>query len=76
MTGQYGYAGRILKVDLSSGAVTHLATADYIDRFPGGRGVAAKIYWDEVLPSPRMGLCHRPADQDEAQGVGLGRCGR
>ncbi len=45
-----GYAGNILKVDLSSGSVTEARTADYADRFLGGRGIAAKIYWDEVPP--------------------------
>ncbi len=27
-----------------------MSTADYADRFLGGRGIAAKIYWDEVPP--------------------------
>jgi aldehyde:ferredoxin oxidoreductase len=48
MTGQYGYAGKILRVNLSSGEITHTPTAKYADRFLGGRGIAAKIYWDEV----------------------------
>ncbi len=46
----FGYAGRILKVDLSSGRVTRIPTMDYADRFLGGRGIAARIYWDEVSP--------------------------
>src|SRR3972149_8339195 len=46
----FGYAGEILKVDLSAGIVTRLSTAEYADRFLGGRGVAAKIYWDVVPP--------------------------
>ncbi len=50
MTDQYGYAGKILRIDMSSGAVTHMATMDYANRFLGGRGIAAKIYWDEVPP--------------------------
>ena len=50
MTGQYGYAGEILRVDLSSGRVTRMPTMDYAERFLGGRGIAAKIYWDEVPP--------------------------
>jgi aldehyde:ferredoxin oxidoreductase len=50
MTGRHGYAGRILKVDLSSGAVAEVPTWDYADRFLGGTGIAAKIYWDEVPP--------------------------
>ena len=48
MSAQYGYAGKILKVDLSSGKTTLTPTAEYAERFLGGRGIAAKIYWDEV----------------------------
>lgn len=44
------YAGKILRVDLTSGKSTETPTADYADRFLGGRGIAAKIYWDEVPP--------------------------
>jgi aldehyde:ferredoxin oxidoreductase len=44
----FGYAGEILKVDLSGGAIARLPTADYAERFLGGRGVAARIYWDMV----------------------------
>ncbi len=47
MTG-YGYAGEILKVDLSAGKISRLFTADYSGRFLGGRGIAAKLYWDMV----------------------------
>lgn len=50
MAGEFGYTGKILRVDLSSGTITHMPTMDYADRFLGGRGVAAKIYWDEVSP--------------------------
>ena len=46
----YGYAGRILRVDLSSGIITEASTLDYAKKFLGGRGLAAKIYWDEVPP--------------------------
>jgi len=48
VTERYGYTGKILRVDLSSGKITHTPTADYADRFLGGRGIATKIYWDEV----------------------------
>ncbi len=48
MADQYGYAGKILRVDLSSGRISHTPTAEYAERFLGGRGIAAKIYWDEV----------------------------
>jgi aldehyde:ferredoxin oxidoreductase len=45
-----GYAGRMLSVDLSSGNISDLSTRSYADDFVGGRGIAAKIYWDEVPP--------------------------
>jgi aldehyde:ferredoxin oxidoreductase len=48
MTEGYGYAGNILRIDLSSGKISRTPTAEYADRFLGGRGIAAKIYWDEV----------------------------
>src|SRR4030042_1194734 len=48
MAENYGYADKIPRVDLSSGSITHIPTRDYSDRFVGGRGIAAKIYWDEV----------------------------
>ncbi len=50
---EYGYAGRILKVDLSDGVLKHLDTDVYADKFLGGRGIAAKIYWDMVPPQAR-----------------------
>ena len=46
----FGYTGKILRVDLSSGSITEVSTMDYADRFLGGRGIAAKICWDEVPP--------------------------
>lgn len=50
MTQVFGYAGNILRVDLSSGSVAQMPTSEYADRFLGGRGIAAKIHWDEVSP--------------------------
>jgi aldehyde:ferredoxin oxidoreductase len=47
---KHGYAGEILKVDLSRQKVNRLDTADYAGRFLGGKGIAAKIYWDMVPP--------------------------
>jgi len=41
-----GYAGKILKLDLPSGKSTAISTADYADRFIGGRGISAGLYWD------------------------------
>jgi len=46
----YGYAGKILRIDLSSRNTADTPTMDYAEKFIGGRGIAAKIYWDEVPP--------------------------
>jgi aldehyde:ferredoxin oxidoreductase len=43
---EFGYAGKILKVDLSREKTVSIPTTDYAKRFLGGRGIAAKIYWD------------------------------
>ena len=50
MAETYGYAGKILRVNLSSGDIEMVPSKDYAERFLGGRGVALKIYWDEVSP--------------------------
>ncbi|MBA7476737.1 MAG: hypothetical protein GH156_02160 [Dehalococcoidia bacterium] len=50
MTLSKGYAGNILRVNLSDGSVDQVPTQDYEDLFLGGRGIAAKVYWDEVPP--------------------------
>lgn len=45
-----GWMGKILRIDLSTGKTSELNTMDYADRFLGGRGIATRIYWDEVAP--------------------------
>lgn len=49
----FGYAGQILRIDLTTQNISLLPTANYTDRFLGGRGIAAKIYWDETGPDTR-----------------------
>ena len=44
----YGWCGKILKVDLSDSRIFELQTMDYANRFLGGRGIATRIYWEEV----------------------------
>ncbi len=51
----HGYAGSILRVDLSSGKTWTTPTEEHAGRFLGGRGLAAKLYFDEV--SPETGAC-------------------
>ena len=50
MTSTYGWCGKIPKIDLSDLRITELDTMDYADRFLGGRGIATRIYWEEVGP--------------------------
>ena len=45
-----GWVGKILRVDLTTGEITDVLTENYADKFIGGRGIGAKIYWDEVPP--------------------------
>jgi aldehyde:ferredoxin oxidoreductase len=46
----HGYAGQILKVNLSDNSFTFVPTSDYSERFLGGKGFAARLYW-EMVPS-------------------------
>jgi len=47
----YGWNGRILRVDLSSGkAVLQGYDLSFATKYLGGRGFAAKILWDELEP--------------------------
>jgi len=50
LTAASSYAGSILRVDLGTGASARLDTGPYAERFLGGRGLAAAIYWNEVSP--------------------------
>lgn len=44
----YGWTGRLLRINLTSGEKELLPTRDLTEKFVGGRGFTAKIYWDEV----------------------------
>ncbi|MBT3311890.1 MAG: hypothetical protein HN737_00770 [Desulfobacterales bacterium] len=48
MRGYKGYTGKVLRVDLSTGSFVELETDLYSNRFIGGRGIAAKVHFDEV----------------------------
>jgi aldehyde:ferredoxin oxidoreductase len=50
MTETYGWVGKILKVDLTSGKTTDEDTMKYTKDFIGGRGINARIAWDEIPP--------------------------
>ncbi len=46
----YGWTGKILRVDLTSGTVSTMDTAAYLPAYVGGLGIAARIAWDELQP--------------------------
>ena len=45
-----GYAGALLRVNLSTGHIAKVPTDAYADLFLGGRGIAARVHWNEVPP--------------------------
>ena len=46
----YGYAGQILKIDLSNGKISRQPSADYTDKYIGGHGLASRLYWEMAPP--------------------------
>lgn len=46
----YGYAGKILRVDLTTGEITTEPITKYAPKYIGGRAMGARIYWDEIGP--------------------------
>ncbi|MEJ2245494.1 MAG: aldehyde ferredoxin oxidoreductase C-terminal domain-containing protein [Acidobacteriota bacterium] len=45
-----GWVGRILRVDLTTGEFEKIPTMDYAERYLGGRGLASRLYWEQVRP--------------------------
>ena len=50
MTGVFGWAGSLLRVDLTKGEMSTIDTLTYARDFVGGVGIASRIAWEEVLP--------------------------
>ena len=46
----YGWSGKILRVDLSSGQTSTVETMAYAHDFIGGVGIAARLAWQELDP--------------------------
>lgn len=53
MSELYGYTGKILMVDLTTGNISDIPTANYLPDWIGGRGIGAKIHWDMVKPETK-----------------------
>lgn len=47
---KYGYVGSMLRVNLSTGEKTVFPTERYVDGVLGSKGLAARIYWEEIGP--------------------------
>jgi len=47
----YGYAGTILYINLTTGKIVKKPSAEYVKAFFGGRGVNAKLFFDEAKPN-------------------------
>ena len=45
-----GWMGKILKLNLTDGTQTQVPTMDYAKTYLGGRGVASRLYWEQVTP--------------------------
>jgi aldehyde:ferredoxin oxidoreductase len=45
-----GWTGKMLRVDLSTGRIWTESSIEYGQQYIGGRGIAARIAWDEILP--------------------------
>lgn len=46
----YGWAGKLLWVDLTEQKFKIFPTSDYVPSYLGGRGLGARIYWEHVPP--------------------------
>jgi len=47
----YGWVGSILRVNLSTGEIKREDTMKYAEKYIGGRGIAARIAWEEIPPN-------------------------
>ncbi len=46
----HGWAGKILRVNLSKTEIKQVSTQQYAERYLGGRGIASRLYWETVAP--------------------------
>jgi aldehyde:ferredoxin oxidoreductase len=44
----FGWTGKILRVNLSDGSISDISTMRYAMPFIGGRGIASRMYWNEM----------------------------
>jgi aldehyde:ferredoxin oxidoreductase len=46
----YGYAGNVLKINISDSKIEKQPSNRYTDKYIGGHGLAASLYWEMVPP--------------------------
>ncbi len=46
----YGMTGKMLRVNLSDSRISTFSTESYTRHYLGGRGIASRLYWEEVPP--------------------------
>jgi aldehyde:ferredoxin oxidoreductase len=46
----HGWMGKILSVDLSTSEISEFSTENYSEEYLGGRGIALRLYWENVKP--------------------------
>jgi aldehyde:ferredoxin oxidoreductase len=50
MNEMYGWIGRLLRVDLGTGEISTEETSKYVPEYIGGKGIATRIAWNELMP--------------------------
>jgi aldehyde:ferredoxin oxidoreductase len=74
MTQSYGWAGKILWVDLTSGKISKVPTSDFEpEKFIGGVGLNSKIFWE--LGCPKVDALHPDSPLILSQGPLAGAAG-
>ncbi|MCP4717385.1 MAG: hypothetical protein GY868_19860 [Deltaproteobacteria bacterium] len=56
----FGWAGKIIHVNLTDRNVSFLETAHYNEKFIGGLGIGEKLYWDMAPPGVEAFHPHNP----------------
>lgn len=46
----YGYTGKILRVNLTTGGISEFSSEKYLPKYLGSKGLLARLYWDEISP--------------------------
>ncbi|HTY82169.1 MAG TPA: aldehyde ferredoxin oxidoreductase N-terminal domain-containing protein [Dehalococcoidales bacterium] len=49
----YGIVGKMLRINLSSSKISTFSTEPYSEHYLGGRGIASRLYWEEVPPGTK-----------------------